>query len=215
MHRIFLILSVLMVLAGPFGCAPPGVAGNGVAKSETRRVEPFDEVLIECAAVVEIAIGKPRAMKVTCDENLLPLVQTHVRDGRLVIQAGRSIRDYHLRIEITAEDIRRLELNGAGVVELTGVDNERLEVDLSGAAQVTVGGRTGRFKLTLDGIGSLTAGALAAREVEVRISGIGSAEVHALEKLDVSISGGGTVSYRGEPEITRNISGLGRLRRKD
>ncbi|MFQ5411093.1 MAG: head GIN domain-containing protein [Phycisphaerae bacterium] len=215
MHPIFLILSALMILTGPFGCSPTGVAGSGVERSETRRLEPFDTVQLECAGIIDIVIGRPQAMKITCDDNLLPLIETRVREGRLFIRPSRIIRDYRLTIEITAEDIKRLELHGAGVLKLTGVDNERLELALSGAAKATISGRTRRFEPTLSGIGSLRAGALTAREVDVRMSGIGSADVHALEKLDVTISGSGSVSYRGEPEISKNISGLGSLRRKE
>ncbi|MFQ5502342.1 MAG: GIN domain-containing protein [Phycisphaerae bacterium] len=149
MHPSLLTLSAMSVLVGTFGCSPTGVSGSNVKKSEIRQVEAFDEVQIECAGIVDIVIGKPQALKITCDDNLLPLIETHVRDGRLVVRPGRTIRDSHLTIEITAEDIKLLELNGAGVVELTDVDNECLDLAMSGAARTTISGRTRRFELTL------------------------------------------------------------------
>ena len=48
---------------------------------------------------------------------------------------------------------------------------------------------------------------------KVAISGLGSATVWASEELEVDISGGGSVRYKGNPVIDENVSGIGRIER--
>jgi hypothetical protein len=67
--------------------------------------------------------------------------------------------------------------------------------------------------MQLSDAGDFDAFDLVAGDVEIDLSGAGSARVYATEKLDVSISGAGTVKYRGDPEVHKQISGLGSLKR--
>lgn len=67
----------------------------------------------------------------------------------------------------------------------------------------------------ISGLGDLKIGGgnyngreLAGDEVNVSISGLGSAAVLAREQLDATISGGGSVRYAGRPQETKEISGL-------
>ena len=42
----------------------------------------------------------------------------------------------------------------------------------------------------------------------------GDIEIHAIETLDVSISGLGSVGYSGDPKLTKSVSGLETVRKK-
>jgi hypothetical protein len=55
---------------------------------------------------------------------------------------------------------------------------------------------------------------LSARKGVVRLAGAGAAEINAAEELDVTIDGMGVVRYRGNPRITKQISGLGKLTKR-
>ncbi|MBW7883566.1 MAG: DUF2807 domain-containing protein, partial [Caldilineaceae bacterium] len=69
-------------------------------------------------------------------------------------------------------------------------------------------------KVSMSGAGSYDAKELACQIADVSISGLGSAVVNVSERLEVSISGAGTVEYIGNPTVTQNISGLGRVHRR-
>ena len=47
------------------------------------------------------------------------------------------------------------------------------------------------------------------------MSGAGRVVVNAAKTLDVEISGAGTVDYLGNPEVTKKVSGAGRVKRRE
>ena len=95
-------------------------------------------------------------------------------------------------LEVKAEDI---ELVGEGgvLVQLRGVA-ESLEVKLSGAGHV-------------DGED------LRVNDARFEIEGVGTGSVHAEETLYAKIEGVGKVRYTGNPKVTRDIEGLGSVKR--
>lgn len=207
----------VLVALGPvlsLGCSPSGIPGSGVPKTETRQLATFDKVEFSGAGSIEITIGKPQSFEITCDDNLLSLIETKVTDGKLTVRPLEEIRDCHLKIKATVSDISSLAVDGAGRVKLEGIDNKRLAISAEGAVSVTVKGATERFKLAISGAGGIDASGLTARDAKVELSGAGGAEVHATETLDVSISGVGSVVYSGDPKVTKNVSGLGTVQKK-
>ena len=48
-----------------------------------------------------------------------------------------------------------------------------------------------------------------AKQAHVAISGAGTVEVNATDKLKADVSGVGTVKYRGTPSVEKNVSGMG------
>ena len=95
-------------------------------------------------------------------------------------------------LEVKAEDI---ELVGEGgvLVQLKGVA-EKLDVKLSGA-------------------GHVDAEDLRVNDASFKIEGVGTGSVHAVETLYAKIEGVGKVRYTGNPKVTRDIEGLGSVKR--
>ncbi|WP_297093491.1 head GIN domain-containing protein [uncultured Draconibacterium sp.] len=95
-------------------------------------------------------------------------------------------------LEVKAADI---ELVGEGgvLVQLKGVA-EKLDVKLSGA-------------------GHVDAEDLRVNDATFKIEGVGTGSVHAVETLYAKIEGVGKVRYTGNPKVTRDIEGLGSVKR--
>ncbi len=115
--------------------------------------------------------------------------------------------------EIISENVifsQNLELSvsGSGNMDI-GADVDVLNVGISGEATIRLEGISDVLDYRLSGAGTLNAFDLVARELAVRISGAGNAEVTAMEVLDVRISGVGNVLYKGQPSISQSISGEG------
>jgi hypothetical protein len=53
------------------------------------------------------------------------------------------------------------------------------------------------------------AAGLTAKQARVTVSGTGSVEVNATDKLEANVSGVGSVKYRGTPAIEKRVSGVG------
>lgn len=215
MYRTVAIVFATFALASCDRSAVLGTRGSGVAKTETREFGPIDQFKLMGAGTLEIVIGQPQSIVVTCDDNILPLIETRETDGRLVVSPLEKIRSYDLVIKATVADIKRLELDGAAKSTVEGVNNDDFAIKSSGAASVTVTGKTNALNIDLDGVGRVNAGGLSARKGVVHLAGAGAAEVNAADELDVTIDGMGVVHYRGSPKITKQISGLGKLAKRD
>jgi len=74
-----------------------------------------------------------------------------------------------------------------------------------------LGGAIDALKISLAGAGRVDALDLEAQSVEVEVLGSGTAEVNAVKTLSLMVIGSGTLRYRGNPKVTRNAIGRGRV----
>lgn len=215
MKRFFLTGLTVFTVA-QFGCELTGTPGSGVPKTESRQLATFDEVEFNGVGTVEITIGQPQSLEITADDNLIDLITTEVIDRRLVVRMTKRLRPkVGVLVKATVADIKGLVLNGAGEATLKGVNNDRLQITVSGASEVTADGRTSNLQIAVAGAGDIQTAALQARNVSVDIAGAGSADVNASDNLNVSIAGAGDVRYTGNPKITKAIAGAGSLAKKE
>ncbi len=209
-----ILLGVL--LAGCGLVRLPRVLGSGTHATESRPLGDFTQIEFLGAGRVEVSIGELQPLQLSGDDNVLPLIETNVSDGKLVVRATRAFNAVQpLVLTVTVPNLIAVLLGGAGEIVVTGVANDALRADVIGAGQVALSGTTANLVLTVSGVGSLDASNLAAGAVSVEVSGTGSANVQALDTLDVTIDGVGSVTYSGDPAITQHISGLGTLRKTE
>jgi hypothetical protein len=115
-------------------------------------------------------------------------------------------------IVMTAPDIRHFTLESDGVTSITGLDQDKLDLELNGANQLTVQGKVRAVKLDLSGDGKADLAALAAREAQVEIDGSGHATIAPTEKADLDISGDGEIDLTTHPAVMHSeVSGVGRI----
>jgi hypothetical protein len=192
------------------------VIGSGKEARETREISNFTQLELLGVGRVEVTIGNLRSLEISGDDNILPLIETKVTDGRLVIRTMRSIRPVQpLLIEATASDLTAIMLSGTGEIAVTGIANDNLHAKLTGAGEVTFSGQTSNLAITLTGVGSVDARELVAKAVTVDMSGAGRIDVSPVISLHGTITGAGTVTYSGEPTITQKITGVGKLKRRN
>jgi hypothetical protein len=207
----------LFVCMLAFGCMlGDSVIGSGKKASETRKVDNFTQLELLGVGRIEVTIGTRQPLELSGDDNILPLIETKVTDGKLVIDTMRSIRPVQpLIIKATASDLTVITLGGAGEIAVTGITNDGLSTKVTGAGEVTLNGQTSNLALTLTGVGSIDASELVGKAVTVDMSGTGRADVNPVVSLHVIITGAGTVTYSGAPTITQKITGVGKLKRRN
>jgi putative autotransporter adhesin-like protein len=190
-----------------------GVQGSGVTASETRSVPAFDAVDLVGSNVVAVRVGDPRSVVVRGDDNLLALVTTEVRDGVLVLgTSGSFSTDQPMTVEVAVPSLDAVALSGSGVVTVEGVAAEELVARLPGSGVLTVRGTAQRLDAALAGSGRLLLGELVAQEAKAVVSGSGELEVHATRVLDATVSGSGTIAYRGDPAtVKQQVTGSGAI----
>lgn len=187
------------------------VQGSGSAKEESRSLPAFHGLEVDGAYTVRIACQKDQSVEISADDNLLPLILTEVHDGILRVTSKKSIcASAPMTLTITVETLDLIRSSGANEFQVADLKGESLEVDLSGSSNMTLDGTVDRLAAKIDGASGLLARQLKTKQVAVAISGAGSAEVHASERLQGDISGVGSIRYAGNPgEVVRNIMGWG------
>ena len=213
------------------------VRGSGDIKTEEREVSDFHKVHLSGVGNLIITQGEEESLIIEADDNIIPLIETDVSGERLTISFIRGynfIPSANIKFYLTVIDLDEISLSGAGDIdcedfrteslefEVSGagdlnfdVNAERIEVNSSGAADLTLSGKAGSQDIEISGAGKYNGGELESRECEITVSGAGSATVNVSEKLDVEIDGVGNVYYIGDPQVTQDISGLGKIKSID
>jgi len=212
----------------------PSDPGSGKVVTETRKVSAFTSIKMDYPAQVTVTQGDAVSVKIEAEDNVLPGLQTRVRNDTLEIfykvEEGKHINPTKtVKITIVVKDLKEVDfgsagelivngvetdeldisVSGAGSLELNEIDVKDLSVDLSGAGSMNASGVADNFRLTISGFGSFNGKDLHNKTARVNLSGAGSATVWVDDELDAEVSGVGSVNYYGSPEVTKQISGVG------
>ncbi len=213
--------------------SPEVISGSPSFKTETRAVGRFHSLSFETIGTVNVTPGDVQSVSVTANENILPYVTTTVTNNTLVVGLlpGHVFKNISLSVDLTMQDIERLSNNGAGninavdilhpdslTVDLSGAGNFNLTLNvdflnsrLTGSGNISYSGRARLHTIELRGAGNILAFELGTDTTTILSLGAGRAEVNASRSLDVTISGAGSVYYKGHPSINTNITGTGGL----
>jgi hypothetical protein len=214
--RLIPILALGMGLALGGCITHTGVQGSGVSKTEKRELPAFKSIETQGAYDVEVTCQRPGSFEIEGDDNIIPLIQTEVRDGVLYVTSKNSTTSKTVSLRVALPDLAAITSTGAGKINVVGVKNDKFEVHSTGAAKVTATGQTKAAVITSTGAGEIDAHDLHAEKADVNIVGAARADVYATEQLDVSITGAGKVSYSGKPKvINKNIGIAGALSARD
>ncbi|HKI17944.1 MAG TPA: DUF2807 domain-containing protein, partial [Isosphaeraceae bacterium] len=143
---VFLAVSLASGCNASFNILAPGIPGSGVAKEETRLVEAFHALEAGNALQVVVLVnpGAKPSLKISGDDNLVPLVESVIRDGTLILRLkdNSSISPkLPLLAEVVAGELDGVAASGAASVKVKGGAMViTFSASASGAAQVTVEG---------------------------------------------------------------------------
>jgi hypothetical protein len=212
------------------------ITGSGRTTTEARTISGVTSVVLEGSGEVEIVQGAAESLTIEAEDNLLPLITSAVQAGTLrlgfdratwreAIRPTQPIRfvltvpalqsiDLAGRGSLHAADLQAdplaLHLTGAGTITLDHLEAGALDVRLDGSGNVIVAGRVDDQTVVIAGSGQYQAGDLDSQTARVTITGTGDVVVWARADLSAEISGSGTVSYWGDPVVSRRaITGTG------
>ena len=212
--------------------------GSGNLTTEMRQVTDFEAIRLDGAGRVEISQGTTPSLEIQAEDNLINLLTSDVQDNTLVLgydEDGwrRTIiptRNINYTLTVTdlsslvlngAADIRIhslqtdtlfIEINGAGNIVIENLSAENLRVNLAGTGSINISGTATDQVINIDGAGNYQGPDLQTQSTSININGLGNGTVWAAETLQVTIAGGGNVSYYGSPQVSQEITGLGQVR---
>lgn len=214
----------------------PKVTGSGNVKAETRTVGGFSGIALSVPGKAEIIQSGSEGITIETDDNILPLIETIVEEGKLKIrfkERNMSVSTKTLRMTINVKSIESLavagsgdlhaaklqagklktSIAGAGDVYITTLDADTLTLSIAGSGNFAAGGKANAVEGKIAGSGDIRIENLAANNVKLSIAGSGDAKVWAKETLTVSVAGSGDVAYYGDAKVKQSVAGSGTIKR--
>jgi carbon monoxide dehydrogenase subunit G len=210
-----LLVSIVAIVA-LLSCAAwaEPVEGSGVAKTEQRDVGEFKKVHVNGSTNVKVVIGAKRSVSVTTDDNLLPVIETVVKDGTLVIGAKQGFNtQLGVTVQITVPTLDAVAIHGSGDVEVKDLKAEKFKAEIQGSGDIRVAGRAEDLEVEIQGSGDVKLDHLAAKRASVEVQGSGDSTLNVSDELTVHLAGSGDVNYIGSPKVTKTGDASGDVKK--
>lgn len=216
MRKLALLLVIPLLLAG---CHPTAITrdiqGSGKRDIEKRQIAPFTSISTEGAFHIEITCKKDLSLEVEGDDNVLDFVTAEVSNNVLRLSSSKSYSVKEpVTFRISVPNLEAVSVSGAGKIDITGIDNEKFEIDVDGAPVITASGKTKLVDIKSSGAGKIDANNLSAARAVVESNGATYVELDVADQLDATVNGPSTVTYKGDPVVNKNVNGPGRVERR-
>lgn len=236
----YLVLSVLLLGLQVFSCTDEKctcpqvtIMGSGVATTVTRSLADFNSLVLASSGNVNITPGSTQSVSLTVDDNILEYITTEVHNNTLEIDVDDRVllSNYTLTVNITMTDLESIVLSGSGsivgqnqfavdavAIILSGSGNIELDLEadalsnvISGSGAITVTGSATHHAPVVSGSGTVHAFGMDSDNCVAVVSGSGIIKVTVADLLDAVISGSGNIYYKGQPSISKTITGTGHV----
>jgi len=200
--------------------------------TQDRSVEAFHEVELSGGLTANVHKGKAPGLKLTGETDDLAVIETLVKDGRLIIRQKGARSTKKVTAEITTATLDgveasggvlvngdglagtkcKLSLSGGVQLDLGGMTCEALDIQASGGAGVKLAGTAKKLSLDVSGGVQLETRAMNVSDARIRASGGVQGGVAVADNIDAELSGGVTLKVKGKPKVTRaETSGAAKL----
>lgn len=197
--------------------------------SQERAITDVSAVELRSTGTLNVSVGDEPSLTVTGGQLVLEQLTTVVRGDALEIDLPGSWRNPgHLEYDLVLPALSSITLSGSGdvagaevtvtidgsgQVDVRGLAAKDTAVVVDGSGAVTLAGSTDSLRVSIPGSGDVRADELTALDAAATIDGSGKALVNATGTLDASIAGAGSITYLGDPEVSRRIDGSGEIRK--
>jgi hypothetical protein len=213
------VLSIAFAAAIVCGChdmstSSDQIVGSGRIVTQQQQFGPFTGIRLTGIGSVYITQNASQTFLLEADDNIIGRVTTTVDNNVLTIglQPG-SYSGVTINAYVSMESVELLELIGTGKFTLIDpFQMNTLACRIQGAGSMTLRGSADEQLIEIQGVGDVHSFDLETARCTVILSGTGSAEVTATQRLDATISGVGSVVYDGNPhELNQHVSGVGTI----
>lgn len=194
----------------------PAISAAGADDKASRDLPTFSKIHVKGAIELDVSVGGSQSVEIASKNIEQDRIITKVRNDTLYIDVDGDGRDFWKDVEIdvtiSMEDFTGIEIKGAvdGVVE--GVKSDEIEIEIGGAADLTLSGSCGKLELDVKGAGDINARKLECEEVVADVKGAGDASVYANKKVKAEIKGVGNIDIYGDPDVVdQSVKGLGEI----
>lgn len=215
MNKFVKVLLLTASVCAITSCGRETVKGTGEAKQEIRNLSEFTGLNVSGNYQILGAAGSPDKFVISTNENILPYIETYVKDSTLIVESKKKADIFPTvtqNIWFTVPKFKNLTLNGASVFQYQNLNTDKLTVTLSGSHQLLLTGKGDSLDLTISGSSDVDARSFITNDATIVISGSSTVYVNPTKNLKVTINGEGKVIYFSEaPKVDQTINGSGQV----
>ena len=216
MKKLSALLILLIFAAGCHHGIRSQIKGSGKRVSQKREVAAFTAISAEGAFNIEVTCQKDLSLEIEGDDNILDSVSSEVTSNHVL--RLKNNKEYSVSepvtFKIAVPNLDGLTVLGAGHIDIKGINNDKFEIDASGAPSISVAGTTKVVDIDTSGAGKIDTYNLHATRAVVDSRGVSKVDVDVSEQLDVKIAGPSKVTYKGDPVVNKTINGPGKVERR-
>lgn len=227
-----LLAGMLTVAVGSGGIVSMSSFQTSSATGETRSVSGVREVVFSMPGTLIITQGTNESLVIDGDSSVSHLIVTRMSGSRLVIErSDGNASGASVTIRLTVNDVASIEQTGEGHIEADGLTSGLLKLVTRGAGDVRIDGlAVDSLRVATYGVGAIDlSGSATQQDVEmygagvyradrlvssdttVELRGAGRVTVQSTNTLDARIWGSGVIEYSGNPRVSQDVSGSGRV----
>lgn len=202
-----------LILTSVEGCGTAILGcGSAAVATQPRSIGTVSTLLLATPGTVQVSVGPTTSLDIQAPTEVLPRLTSDVDAGtlRLGTESGASVCG-PITYRLTVPRLDRIEVDGTGTVTFPDLAANRIQTVINGSGRVTLAGTADQQELHVSGTGGYNADQLATKTATVTIVGSGQASLQIANNLDVTVSGSGIVRYRGNPKLSTNIHGSGKV----
>ena len=195
MRKIALLITVISLLLLS-ACTVSVGRGSGNIVSEDRAVSGFTRISFSGGGEMVLTQAEEESLKVEADDNLLPYIETFVRNGELIIRIKPTINFFPsktVKYLVSLPELEGVSVSGGGKLRADELAIDTLDVSISGGGRAEIGA-VGGDQLTIDSSGGswVYISDLTVDSIAVEMSGGGKFQVDTLKAdlLEMDMSGG-------------------------
>lgn len=210
MVRVAFLACIVIAVAG-CGVLCEQVKGAGAIKTETRNVADFTRIELAGSLDVVYAAG-PKSVTVSAQPNILDLISTQVKSGKLVIDSRKGFSTSEaVTVKISSPRLSAFVISGSGSAKISNLKESSFDAVVTGSGSIACSGEVRYLNAKLSGSGEIVARNLKASNCKADVTGSGAISLGSLSALDASISGSGSIGYKSATTIRKSITGSGQI----
>lgn len=181
---------------------PSSVADLAGLEQRAFELDPFERIEIDANVALEVRRADTQSVRIATETDHFVSLEVASSDGTLTIRhLKKHRRQRHTRVEIALPRLTALRISGVVSGDVSGIDSDDFDLKFGGVGELRLSGRCGNADYKVSGVGDVDLAELRCRHVRARVSGVGDVALYAGETIELKISGIGSITVRGHPEV--------------
>ena len=197
-------LAVTALIAVPLTASAHGKKSKDHI-DETHDVSGFDKIEVGGVYELDVKVGGKFSVETSGHENEVEDMKIYVEDNVLIVKHKKKTfkrrgNQNGVIITISMPEINGITIGGVGEGSISGIDADRLEVEIGGVGGLEFSGKCKTLDIAVGGVGELNARDLKCESADVALAGVGEIDIYASHSVDISTAGVGEVNVYGNPK---------------